>query len=262
MTDVKPPKSHTPSEQHQQQVTTRTSTDVNQRPDVSRTWLTQYGLAYFGSCIGWAAPSQLLLGNQLMILRPEDKENALSLLMMIGGAAMVITSLFTGYLSDRTRSKIGRRMPWILAGTAICTACLALMPGSPNFALLVGLWAVFQIFMAFVTNNLLTLGPDVAPQRQFGMISGVLGATYTLGLVLGTVVASAVALAPAYYITAGLLMVLVCQMATGPGLRKLLEAERHADQYGDDATESVFNTAVSLEKERTAITGGSLHPVL
>lgn len=228
--------------------TAQTNAELNQRPDVSKGWLTQYGLAYFGSCIGWAAPSQLLLGNQLMILRPEDKENALSLLMMIGGAAMVITSLFTGYLSDRTKTKIGRRMPWILAGAAICAVCLVVMPGSPNYALLVGLWVVFQIFMAFVTNNLLTLGPDVAPQRQFGMISGVLGATYTLGLVLGTVVASSVALTPAYYITAGLLLVLVCQMVTGPGLRKLLEAEAHTEQFGDDATESVFTDTVTLEK--------------
>lgn len=242
------PLASTDADAHGLVASAQTNAELNERPDVSKGWLTQYGLAYFGSCIGWAAPSQLLLGNQLMILRPEDKENALSLLMMIGGAAMVITSLFTGYLSDRTKSRIGRRMPWILAGAFICAVCLVIMPSSPNFALLVGLWAVFQIFMAFVTNNLLTLGPDVAPQRQFGMISGVLGATYTLGLVLGTVVASSMSLTPAYYVTAAFCLVLVSQMATGAGLRKLLEAERHTEQFGDNSTESVFTDTVTLEK--------------
>lgn len=210
-----------------------TANALNSRPDVSRGWLTQYGLAYFGSCIGWAAPSQLLLGNQLLLLRPDDKENALSILMMLGGAAMVLTSLVTGYLSDRTRSRIGRRLPWILAGAAVCAVCLVLMPAAPGFGLLVALWALFQVFMAFVTNNLLTLGPDVAPQRQFGVISGVLGATYTLGLVFGTVVASSLELAPAYMVTAALLLVLVSQLAFGPGLRALLEAERRTPQIGD-----------------------------
>ena len=213
--------------------------DLNERPDVSRGWLTRYGLAYFGSCVGWAAPSQLLLGNQLLTLRPEDKENALSLLMMIGGVAMVVTSLFTGYLSDRTRSRMGRRLPWILAGAFVCAVCLVIMPGAPSFVLLVVLWAVFQISMAFVTNNLLTLGPDVAPQRQFGVISGVLGATYTLGLVLGTVVASSLDLTSAYYATAACCLVLVVQMATGTGLRGVIKAEVHGVRSGDEEPSSV-----------------------
>lgn len=209
-----------------------THVELNEREDVSRRWITQYGLAYFGSCIGWAAPSQLLLGNQMMLMSPDDKESALSLLMMLGGAVMVVTSVFSGQLSDRTRSRIGRRLPWILSGAIVCALCLALMPGLQRYGLLVGLWCVFQMFMAFVTNNLLTLGSDAAPQRQFGFISGVLGAAYTLGLVMGTVVGAILNLHMAYYVVAILLVLLVSQLSTGEGLQTLLVSEVYAKQAG------------------------------
>ncbi|OFT87166.1 hypothetical protein HMPREF3098_10080 [Corynebacterium sp. HMSC28B08] len=190
--------------------------------------MTRYGLAYFGSCVGWAAPSQLLLGNQLMVLRPDDKETALSVLMMLGGAVMVVTSLITGTLSDRTRSRWGRRMPWILAGSALCALCLVIAPFAPSYSLLLLMWAVFQMSMAFVTNNLLTVGPDVAPPKQYGTISGVLGATYTLGLVMGTVIASALDLRTAYLVTALVLVATTLQMIFGSGLRVILRAEQQA----------------------------------
>ncbi|WP_426705109.1 MFS transporter [Corynebacterium auriscanis] len=196
--------------------------------NVTRNWMTRYGLAYFGSCVGWAAPSQLLLGNQLMVLRPDDKETALSVLMMLGGAVMVVTSLITGTLSDRTRSRWGRRMPWILAGSALCALCLVIAPFAPSYSLLLLMWAVFQMSMAFVTNNLLTVGPDVAPPKQYGTISGVLGATYTLGLVMGTVIASALDLRTAYLVTALVLVATTLQMIFGSGLRVILRAEQQA----------------------------------
>ena len=163
-----------------------------------------------------------------MVLRPDDKETALSVLMMLGGAVMVVTSLITGTLSDRTRSRWGRRMPWILAGSALCALCLVIAPFAPSYSLLLLMWAVFQMSMAFVTNNLLTVGPDVAPPKQYGTISGVLGATYTLGLVMGTVIASALDIRTAYLATALVLVATTLQMIFGSGLRVILRAEQQA----------------------------------
>lgn len=218
------------------------SDKLNERPDVSRMWMSQYGLAYLGSCVAWAAPSQLLLGNQLMLMRPDDKENALSLLMMLGGAVMVVTSLFSGHVSDRTRSRIGRRLPWILGGAAVCAVCLVLLADAQNYIVLLVLWCIFQMFMAFVTNNLLTLGSDAAPQRQFGVISGVLGATYTLGLVGGTVIAAELQLDVAYYICAAVVIVLCAQLATGDGLRTLLRSE----SYGSTSLAGGVDTQMQM----------------
>lgn len=224
-----------------------------QRPKVTKGWISRYGLAYFGSCVGWAGPSQLLLGNQLMLMRPDDKETALSLIMMLGGAAMVVTSLVTGLLSDRTRSKWGRRMPWVLAGSTLCSLCLIYAPTAPNFLLLVIMWGVFQVSMAFVTNNLLTIGPDVAPPSQYGTISGVLGASYTLGLVAGTVLASSLNIKSAYWAIAFVLIVTTVQMRFGSALRVILHAERQAFEPHDvvDLTPAEFR--LSHPTEDTAL---------
>lgn len=232
-----------------------------QRPKVTKGWISRYGLAYFGSCVGWAGPSQLLLGNQLMLMRPDDKETALSLIMMLGGAAMVVTSLVTGLLSDRTRSKWGRRMPWVLAGSTLCSLCLIYAPTAPNFLLLVIMWGVFQVSMAFVTNNLLTIGPDVAPPSQYGTISGVLGASYTLGLVAGTVLASSLNIKSAYWAIAFVLIVTTVQMRFGSALRVILHAERQAFEPHDvfDLTPAEFrlshpteDTALSADPSTTS----------
>lgn len=224
-----------------------------QRPKVTKGWISRYGLAYFGSCVGWAGPSQLLLGNQLMLMRPDDKETALSLIMMLGGAAMVVTSLVTGLLSDRTRSKWGRRMPWVLAGSTLCSLCLVYAPTAPNFLLLVIMWGVFQVSMAFVTNNLLTIGPDVAPPSQYGTISGVLGASYTLGLVAGTVLASSLNIKSAYWAIAFVLIVTTVQMRFGSALRVILLAERQVFEPHDvvDLTPAEFR--LSHPTEDTAL---------
>lgn len=224
-----------------------------QRPKVTKGWISRYGLAYFGSCVGWSGPSQLLLGNQLMLMRPDDKETALSLIMMLGGAAMVVTSLVTGLLSDRTRSKWGRRMPWVLAGSTLCSLCLVYAPTAPNFLLLVIMWGVFQVSMAFVTNNLLTIGPDVAPPSQYGTISGVLGASYTLGLVAGTVLASSLNIKSAYWAIAFVLIVTTVQMRFGSALRVILHAERQVFEPHDvvDLTPAEFR--LSHPTEDTAL---------
>ena len=59
--------------------------EVSTRPPVPRSWLIHYGLLYFGQNIQWAAPVQILLGLQILEMFPDNKENALALLMTIGG---------------------------------------------------------------------------------------------------------------------------------------------------------------------------------
>lgn len=186
------------------------------------TW--KYAVAYMGSCVAWSAPSQLLLGIQLVQLRPEDKENALSLLMMAGGAAMVLTSLVTGWLSDTAGRRFGeawvlrrwgKRLPWALLGAVLCALCLVAMAFTPGFGLLLGLWCAFQVFMAFVTNNLLTVMADVVPRPRYGAVSGALGVAYTVGMVAGTAVASLLPVGAAYVLVAVLSLVLVWQFGFG-----------------------------------------------
>ena len=62
----------------------RFAADPAQRTPVTNGWVLRYGLLYLGQNISWAAPTQLLLAQQILVWHPGDKEQKLALLMAIG----------------------------------------------------------------------------------------------------------------------------------------------------------------------------------
>ncbi len=190
--------------------------DTNQRANVNRKWISHYGLLYFATCVSWAAPSQILLGTQMSILDPSNKSEMLGWLMTIGGTSQVITTLFAGTLSDRTRSRLGKRLPWIIIGILGASMMLVALSFTPNYWTIVAAWSAFQFFTVLSTNNILTLTPDTVPQRQYGIVSGILGATYTLGLVVGSIAAALLPLRLAYLVIVGLFIgIMLFYLASG-----------------------------------------------
>ncbi|OFO16420.1 MFS transporter permease [Corynebacterium sp. HMSC22B11] len=163
--------------------------------EVSRGWISRFGLMYLGQNIAWAAPTNLLLSAQILVWFPEDKERQLALLMTAGGLVSLLASPLAGIFSDRTRSSLGRRTPWIIAGITISSVALgvagwtATLPGdsrSLGYGLLLAAWMVFQFAIALAVTPTQSIVPDQVTERQFGTVSGVMGMTYTLGIVLGT----------------------------------------------------------------------------
>lgn len=186
---------------------------VSTRPPVPRSWLVHYGLLYFGQNIQWAAPVQILLGLQILEMFPDNKENALALLMTIGGIFQAIGSLAGGFLSDRTHSRFGKRLPWIVGGNAVAIAALLVTSIAPSYILLIIAWSLFQVALAIAGSSTISLSPDTVPRFQFGLVSGILGATYTLGVVGGTLIAASLGVQTAYLVIALLAALLVGQFA-------------------------------------------------
>lgn len=165
------------------------------KQEVSRGWISRFGLMYLGQNIAWAAPTNLLLSAQILVWFPEDKERQLALLMTAGGLVSLLASPLAGIFSDRTRSSLGRRTPWIIAGITIASVALgvagwtATLPGDSRtlgYGLLLAAWMVFQFAIALAVTPTQSIVPDQVTERQFGTVSGVMGMTYTLGIVLGT----------------------------------------------------------------------------
>ncbi len=165
------------------------------KQEVSWGWISRFGLMYLGQNIAWAAPTNLLLSVQILVWFPEDKERQLALLMTAGGLISLLASPLAGIFSDRTRSSLGRRTPWIIAGITIASVALgvagwtATLPGDSRtlgYGLLLAAWMVFQFAIALAVTPTQSIVPDQVTERQFGTVSGVMGMTYTLGIVLGT----------------------------------------------------------------------------
>ncbi|MEO7787883.1 MAG: MFS transporter [Sphingomicrobium sp.] len=100
-------------------------------------------------------------------------EGAMPLLWLAGPMTGLIVQPLIGSMSDRTRTRIGRRTPYFLIGAILCSLCLFAMPYSPTLMIAASLlWVLdaannitMEPYRAYVSDR---LGPD---QRPFGFLT-------------------------------------------------------------------------------------------
>jgi len=180
---------------------------TTERTPVSADWIRRYGLMFFGQNLSWAAPTQILLAVQVLAFYPHDKERMLGWLMAAGGLASVIAGPIAGRLSDVTRARRGSRLRWMFGGTVASVLTLAAAGLAPGYVLLVLAWVGFQIALGCSNTSIQSIPPDRVPGHQYGLVSGVMGLTYTAAVVVASGVAAALPVLAAYLVI-GLLMLL------------------------------------------------------
>jgi MFS family permease len=109
-----------------------------------------------------------------------------------GGVFALLVPLIAGWLSDRTRTRWGRRRPWMIAGTAFNVLGLALIALAWTPAVLI----IFAVALQ-AANNVAGAAysgviPDVVPEEQRGRASGLLGTMNQLGTVVGVLLVAIV----------------------------------------------------------------------
>lgn len=80
-------------------------------------------------------------------------EATMPLLWLAGPMTGLLIQPIVGALSDRTRSKLGRRTPYFLIGAVICSLCLFLMPYSSS------LWMAASLLWLLDAGNNITMEP-------------------------------------------------------------------------------------------------------
>ncbi|HQF95854.1 MAG TPA: hypothetical protein PLS46_16915, partial [Microthrixaceae bacterium] len=96
-------------------------------PTARRGFIALYALGYVGAYIALITPVATTLALKVGELDPEGKETSLGLISAIGALVAIVSNALTGALSDRTRSGLGRRRPWIIAGSAGGVVALAIV---------------------------------------------------------------------------------------------------------------------------------------
>lgn len=187
---------------------------------VSRAWMTRLGVAGTGLFCGWFGPIQVLLGLQAAALTPDHKEATLTLVTGVGAAVSTLANPVAGALSDRTRSRRGRRVPWIVGGGLVGALGLVVLALAHSVPVMVLGWCIVQAGLNGTLAGLTAAVPDLVPLEQRGLVSGVVGMTQTLGIVIGTAVASLVAgIAAAYLVLAVLVLAALAPFALRSGDR-------------------------------------------
>ena len=131
----------------------------------------------------------VLLPNQISELSPASKETNLALLFAITSIFSTLATPIAGALSDRTRSRWGRRAPWIAIGSLVGSACLFGVSWATGFWSLMVLWVMAAVAYNAMQPAMTTLIADRFAPETRGAVSGIVGAGMTAGLTAGTVVA-------------------------------------------------------------------------
>lgn len=132
---------------------------------------------------------QRLLG--LLAQFEAARATSLALVSTIATIATLLTQPLIGEFSDRTRSRLGRRAPWILYGGLIGALALCLLSFAPSIAVIVVLYAIVNAATSAANTPLITTIVDREPEGRVGSASSMLGFGNFMGGIIGSIAAGA-----------------------------------------------------------------------
>lgn len=174
---------------------TKTSMATEKPPPTAQTRVNKKltaSLAFgqLGSYLVWGAVPSVLLAVHLEDVDTAHKEANLALVVGLGALVSTVIQPVWGMASDRTRSRYGRRAPYLLAG-ALLGALGLLAVALANTVLTIALsWCVVQAAVTGANGVLHAVLPDRVPVAVRGTVSAALGAGTMLGILGGQILAS------------------------------------------------------------------------
>lgn len=176
-------------------MTTKLSDETNvaaepQTP-MSRSYIFWLMLASFGASIAMMVPLSYGIAVRIAELAPGHEE----FLGYITGTAQLVylvISPLVGIWSDRTRSRLGRRSPFIYLGTAVGLAGLVVIGLAPNLLLVGAGWVLGMTGWSIAGAAIQTIQADKLPEAQRGKVAALTGLMTQIAPVLGIGVAYAV----------------------------------------------------------------------
>lgn len=161
---------------------------MSERRPVGPAFLIGYAIAYIGAFLGVAPLLQILAPVHAAAIDPAAKAAIFSQAIFYGCVAAGFGNILGGAISDRTRSRHGRRRPWIIVGAVLTVASYAVLWWSKTpFMMVVGL-VCFQLAFNVLLAPLIALFADRVPDNRRGVMSAVLGMAYPLAVTLGSVI--------------------------------------------------------------------------
>lgn len=160
---------------------------------VTKGFIAVLALTNLGIWTAFFTPIQFLLPLQVEAIDPNGKEASLGIVVAIGALVSLVASPLAGAFSDRTGAKLGRRRSWVLWPTVLAFAVLMVIGGMTTIGGLVLGWALAQLTLNASYAAVTAMLPDQVPVSQRGTVGAVVGAAQPLGVIVGSIIATAVA---------------------------------------------------------------------
>ncbi|MBU0555702.1 MAG: MFS transporter [Alphaproteobacteria bacterium] len=168
-------------------MTTGQDASVGDVRRVSGGFVAVYVLAQFGIWVALLTPVVLTIALRVGEIATEaEKGQWLGVILASGAFVALVSAPVCGALSDRTRSRFGRRRPWLLGGLTVSAVGLIILGTAPNLLLLGLGWIICQAGFNAMQSACLPILPDVIPFRLQGRVAGMLGMTSTAATFAGS----------------------------------------------------------------------------
>ena len=156
------------------------------------------GFAFFGILLLWQVydswcPTFLteLFKEALGAATIEEVQYLVGIMMALDNLAALIMLPIFGALSDKTHTKIGKRMPYILVGTFCCAVAFPFVPvffHYHNLGGTIAMMAIVVFFAMMYRNPAVSLMPDITPKPLRSKANGIINIMGYIGGAFATVV--------------------------------------------------------------------------
>lgn len=130
------------------------------------------GFGFLASSLAWAIYNSqvpLILSERFLL-----SNTLIGTIMTIDNFFGVIFQPLIGAWSDNTRTRIGRRMPWIAIGLPICAILFSLVPLQQTLFAFMTVIILFNLIMALWRSPVISLMPDVTPAPLRSEANGII----------------------------------------------------------------------------------------
>ena len=170
-------------------------TDAAALEDRQPLWfLILFALAAGGGAIAYVPLLTVLLPLKISAMLGAEDVPALAQTTFSGAIVASLANIGFGMLSDRTRM----RVPWVLAGLVISSALLIMIGRATSLSELIILVMAWQVGLNMMLGPLLAWAGDCVPDRQKGLLGGMLAIAPALGALAGSLVTFERIVAPDY----------------------------------------------------------------
>ncbi|WP_420363314.1 MFS transporter [Curtobacterium aetherium] len=167
-------------------------------------------LGQFGLFVALMAPVYVSMQLKAEALVGDSAANVIGSVLPIGAFGALIMNPLAGALSDRTRTRWGRRRPWMLSGVVVFAVALAWIAYAPDTLQLTLGWLLAQLAANTVLSTLTASFADNVPEFQRGRSSSIIALAQNTAVLAGTYLSVFfVANLPVLFIAPGILAIVL-----------------------------------------------------
>ena len=127
------------------------------------------GIPNMGVGLLWAMNMSLI---PMLVATVTDSNQKLGILVSMGAFTGIFVQYLAGVLSDRSHFKMGKRKPFMIAGSLVSAVFICIMPFTKSYTLMFIAASIFYFSLNFYQGPYYSLIPETVSDKQLGLANG------------------------------------------------------------------------------------------